>query len=51
MVTIMRGINMYLKLMGDIMKTKIKEYGAMYRLNQVQLAEKVVIRQETIVFL
>ncbi len=33
------------------MKTRIKEYRAKYGLTQAQLAEKVGVRRETIVFL
>lgn len=33
------------------MKTKIKEYRAKYNLTQEELAEKVGVRRETIVFL
>ena len=33
------------------MKTRIKEYRARYNLTQAQLAEKVGVRRETIVFL
>lgn len=33
------------------MKTKIKEYRAKYNLTQEQLADKVGVRRETIVFL
>lgn len=33
------------------MKTKIKEYRAKYNLTQEQLAKKVDVRRETIVFL
>ena len=33
------------------MKTRMKEYRARYNLTQAQLAEKVGVRRETIVFL
>ena len=33
------------------MRTRIKEYRARYNLTQAQLAEKVGVRRETIVFL
>ena len=33
------------------MKTRIKEYRARYNLTQAQLADKVGVRRETIVFL
>jgi len=33
------------------MKTKIKEYRARFNLTQAQLAQKVGVRRETIVFL
>ena len=33
------------------MKTRIKEYRAKYNLTQAELAEKVGVRRETIVFL
>lgn len=35
----------------DFMKTRIKEFRAKYNLTQAQLAEKVGVRRETIVFL
>ena len=35
----------------DYMKTRIKEFRARYNLTQAELAEKVGVRRETIVFL
>ncbi|UTB32499.1 MAG: helix-turn-helix transcriptional regulator [Methanobacterium sp. ERen5] len=35
----------------EIMKTRIKEFRAKYNLTQAELAEKVGVRRETIVFL
>lgn len=37
--------------MGFFMKTRIKEFRAKYNLTQAELAEKVGVRRETIVFL
>ena len=39
------------RLSGTLMKTRIKEYRARYDLTQKELADKVGVRRETIVFL